>query len=302
MSDEETEDLTSAAGRGGSGATGIVAMLLPFATAIAALALGAILGILIGWMIRPSEKVEVAGPPRELSAAELLAACAPSLETKVSELEEAQGKIQFLEKEVGDREVRVKELEDEMKRRSDRGRNLVAELEQAKADLEEARVQLDIARQEKEALVVELTQTKEELARTEVALVEQKGLTERAKEDALVNKWYRFNSEAQLEVCEKGNRKKLGGCREVLQSSLMTNIRRDKFAHCVRSAQAIPTVRELQKGESLPDFAEMVDEDQKQTKGWYVLFCDPTLPEKPDGFLNEEHIPPKTAAGGTPSP
>lgn len=295
MSDEETEDLTRARNGGGSGATGVVAMVLPFATAIAALALGAVLGLVIGWIVKPSEQIEVK-VPRDLDAAELLAACAPSLETKVSELEEAQGKVAFLEKEVGDREVRVKELEDEMKRRNDRGRNIVAELEQAKRDLEEAMVQLDIARQEKEQLVVELTQTKEQLAKTEVALVEQKGMTERAKEDALVNKWYRFNSEAQLEVCEKGNRKKLGNCREVLQGTLMNNVRRDKFAHCVRSGQAVPTVRELQKGESLPDFSEMIDEEQKQTKGWYVLFCDPTLPEKPDGFLEEEHIP-KTASG-----
>jgi hypothetical protein len=300
MSDEETEDLTRARGTG-PGASGVVAMVLPFATAIAALVLGAVLGLAIGWIVKPSDQVEVK-VPRDLDAAELLAACAPALETKVSELEEAQGKVQFLEKEVGDREVRVKELEDEMKRRSDRGRNLVAELEQAKRDLEEAMVQLDIARQEKEQLVVELTQTKEELATTKVALVEQKGMTERAKEDALVNKWYRFNSEAQLEVCEKGNRKKLGGCREVLQGTLMTNVRRDKFAHCVRSAQAVPTVRELQKGESLPDFAEMIDEEQKQTKGWYVLFCDPTLPEKPDGFLNEPDQIPKTASGAPPPP
>lgn len=294
MSDEDTEDLTRARG-GGPGPSGVVAMVLPFATAIAALALGAVLGLVIGWIVKPSEQVEVR-VPRDLDAAELLAACAPALETKVSELEDAQGKVQFLEKEVSDREVRVKELEDEMQRRNDRGRNFVAELEQAKRDLAEAMVQLDIARQEKEQLVVELTQTKEELATTKVALVEQKGMTERAKEDALVNKWYRFNSDAQLEVCEKGNRKKLGNCREVLQGTLMNTVRRDKFAHCVRSGQASPSVRELQKGESLPDFAEMIDEEQKQTKGWYVLFCDPTLPEKPEGFLNEDHIPATAAA------
>ena len=162
--------------------------------------------------------------------------------------------------------------------------------------LEEARAQLEIARQEKEQLVVELTQTKEELARTEQKLTDQVEKTEVAKEDALVNKWYRFVSDSQLEVCEKGNRKKLGMCRETVQATLMNNVRRDKFAHCVRSGQAVPSVRELQKGESLPDFSEMIDEEQKQTKGWYVLFCDPTLPERNDGFLGEDPLP-KTAGG-----
>lgn len=274
----------------GSGATGIVAMILPFATALAALALGAILGIAIGWVVKPAQSVEVK-VPRELTAAELAEACAPQLETKVTELETAQNKVVFLEKEVNDREARVKELETTMQARAAAGRSMANELAQAKKDLEEARAQLAIALQEKEQLVIELTQTKEQLAVTEQKLGEQKQMTERAKEDALVNKWYRFVNDGQLEICEKGNRKKLGNCRETVQSTLMTNTRRDKFAHCVRSGQAVPTVKELEKGISLPEFAEMIDEEQKQTKGWYVLFCDPTLPEKGDGFLNEAALP-----------
>lgn len=279
----------------GGGATGFMAMVLPFATAIAALALGAILGIAIGWVVKPVESVEVK-VPRELTAAELAEACAPQLETKVTELETAQNKVQFLEKEVSDREARVKELETTMTARAAAGRAMAAELAQAKKDLEEARAQLAIALEEKEQLVVELTQTKEQLAVTEHKLGEQKKLTERAKEDALVNKWYRFVNDAQLDICEKGNRKKLGHCRETVQSTLMTNARRDKFAHCVRSGQAVPSVNELEKGKSLPDFSEMIDEEQKQTKGWYVLFCDPTLPERGDGFLDETHLP--STAGG----
>ncbi|MEQ1570839.1 MAG: hypothetical protein ABMA64_34740 [Myxococcota bacterium] len=274
-----------------------MAVFLPFATAIAALALGAVLGIVIGWVAKPSEQVEVK-VPRDLSAAELAEACAPSLETKVTELENAQNKITILEKEVADRKARVEELEKAEGAKAAQvsgggggGGRLGAELAQAKKDLEEARAELEIARQEKERLVVELTQTKEQLAKTEVALVEQTEMTQRAKEDALVNKWYRFINDAQLDVCEKGNRKKLGNCREVVTSTLMNNVRRDKFAHCIRSGQASPSVRELMKGEALPDFSEMIDEEQKQTKGWYVLFCDPTLPEKTDGFLNEEHLP-----------
>jgi hypothetical protein len=311
--DEHTEPAGSGSGGGGGGGgggTGFVAMILPFATAIAALALGAVLGFVIGWVARPSEQVEVK-VPRELSAAELAEACAPSLEDKVGELEAAQNKVVFLEKEVADREARVKELEAQPQAKvattaaaggGGGGGKLAAELAQAKKDLAEARSELDIARQEKEQLVVELTQTKDQLAKTEQALADQKEQTTRAKEDALVNKWYRFVNDAQLNICEKGNRKKLGNCRETIESTLMTNVRRDKFAHCVRSGQAVPTVRELQKGESLPDFSEMIDEEAKQTKGWYVLFCDPTLPEKTDGFLDEEHLPQTAAAAPTPSP
>jgi hypothetical protein len=41
----------------------------------------------------------------------------------------------------------------------------------------------------------------------------------------------------------------------------------------------------------LPSFAEMIDESQKQTKGWMVIFCDPTLPEKTDVPLADSHLP-----------
>ena len=291
---DDLDDLEPEDG-GGPGATGVVAMVLPFATAIAALGLGAVLGMAIMYVVKPAEQVEVK-VPRDLTAAELAEACAPQVEETVGELEEAQNKVQFLEKEVEARETRVAELESEMKRRSQRGAALVRELEQAKADLAEALEQLDIARAEKERLVVELTETKQELAETQVKLEEQVVKTERAKEDALVNKWYRFINDAQLEICEKGNRKKLGRCRETVQATLMVNTRRDKFSHCVRSGQATPTVRELEKNTELPKFSEMIDEEQKQTKGWYVMFCDPTLPEKGEGFLNESHLP--TTAGG----
>ncbi|HHO51943.1 MAG TPA: hypothetical protein ENK18_13945 [Deltaproteobacteria bacterium] len=286
-----------------AGATGVVAMVLPFATAIAALVLGAVLGVAIGWVAKPAETTEIQ-VPRELTAAELAEACAPQLEETVGELEEAQNKVAFLEKEVDARDQRVKELEEESKRRpstssaSGSGRNLARELAQAKADLAEAEEQLVIARAEKERLVIELTETKQELAVTKVKLDEQIVKTEHAKEDALVNKWYRFINESQLEICERGNRKKLGKCRETVQATLMTNTRRDRFAHCVRSGQAMPTVRELEKNGTLPDFSEMIDEEQKQTKGWYLLLCDPTLPERDDGFLNEEHLP-STARTGT---
>ncbi len=286
MADESSENETSGQSSGG----------FPMATAIGALVVGAVVGGALGWTAKPTETKEVE-VPRELTAAEMAEACGPELEETTSELEEAQNKVAFLEKEVVDRDVRVKELEAKLKSEGSKpssssgGSDLARKLARARADLEEAREELTIALSEKERLVAELTATKEELSETKVELVDQKKKTKRAKEDALVNKWYRFINGAQLDICEKGNRKRLGRCREAVQLALQVPDRRDKFAHCVRSGQAVPTVRELEKNEALPDFAEMVDEEQKQARDWYILLCDPTLPER-DGFLNEEHLPP----------
>lgn len=262
------------------------------------LAAGAAVGAAVVWVAKPHEQVEKT-VLQTLSEEQIAEVCAEEVTGVRTELDDAQGKVQFLENEVVARSAQVRELEDEMVRRAEKGRELVAQLERAKSDLAEALEQLEIAREEKEALVAELTTTKEQLAETEEALVAQVKKTDRAKEDALVNKWYRFVSNSQLDICEKGSRKKLKECRDSVQASLVTNERRDRFAHCVRSQQAIPMVRELEKDEVAPHFSEPVDESEKATRDWLVVFCDPTLPEKGEGFLNEEHLPATRADGAS---
>lgn len=292
MSDESQDfEATSDGSDGGSN-------VMPFVTAIVALLLGVALGVAIGWTSKPGGETSEVEVPRDLTQAEIQQLC--NEDETVTELEQAKDKIAFLEKEIEARNARVKELE-ETARTSPApaptsgggtagGSSIARQLAQAKADLDEARGELDAVRSERDALLAELNQTKTELDETRVALSDQKKKTRRAKEDALVNKWYRFVNGAQLDICDRGNRRKLGQCRETVQDTLMTNTRRDRFAHCVRSGQAAPTVMEVDGADALPSFAEMIDEEQKQTKGWAVLFCDPTLPEG-DGFLNEEPLP-----------
>jgi len=264
------------------------AWLLPIFTSVAALLVGAMFGALIGYFLSPETYVEV---PRELTQEELVSVCSPFILEKTNELEEAQDKVQTLSTTVNEKEAKVQNLEDEMKRRSVRGAALVRELEQAKAELQDAKVALQVAQEEKNQLLDELKETVIELEKTETELVEQKEKTEYAKEDALTNKWFRFINDAQLEVCERGNRKKLGKCREAIEALLTDPNIRDQFTHCVRSGQATPSVHELEKKSSLPEFSQWLNQEDKIVRDWYLLLCDPTLPEKEDGFLDEEHLP-----------
>lgn len=275
---------------GTSGGPSVLGAVLPFATALGSLALGAVLGGAIVWIAKPSDRVEVA-VPRNLTEAELAAACAPAIADKARDLEDAHEKVRDLSANVASKEAKVAELEAEMAQRAERGRAMVQELERAKAELAEMKVQLQAAVQEKERLYQELTVTTAKLEQTEQALEEQIVKTEVAREDALTNKWYRFINDAQLEICERGNRKKLGNCREVVQAELLAPALRDKFAHCVRSRQATPLVREIEKDAQLPEFAQWINQDEKITKDWYVDLCDPTLPEAEDGTWEEEHLP-----------
>ena len=264
---------------------GLVGVLVPFVTNIASLVLGVVVGLLLGYLLSSLRQVEIE-VPRELTDAELEAACAPSVAEKAKDLEEAQEKVTRLSGDVATKEAKVAELEAEMTRRSERGRALVLELEKAKKELEEVREALVVAEEEKAVLVQELTLTEAKLEETEEKLEEQIELTDLAKEDALTNKWYRFINDAQLEICEKGNRKKLGKCRESIQDHLMVDTIRDRFAHCVRSRQATPTVLLMEKGEVMPQFAAYIDQEDRITKDWYILLCDPTLPEA-DGYAGQ---------------
>ncbi len=266
--------------------SGVQNMVLPFAVALISLALGAV----VGWVAHWPEQVEVM-VPRDLTPAELEAACAPSIADTARDLDEAHEKVRNLNTQMASKEAKVAELESEMKRRSDAGRALVAELERAKAELEDVKAKLVVAEEEKVRLVQELTVTTAMLEETEEKLEEQVVKTERAQEDALTNKWYRFINDSQLEICEKGNRKKLGTCRETVVAVLTDDTIRNKFSHCVRSRQATPTVREIDKGATLPEFASFLNQEDRIVKDWYIDLCDPTLPEAEDGFWEEEHLP-----------
>ena len=60
----------------------------------------------------------------------------------------------------------------------------------------------------------------------------------------------------------------------------MTPAIKEKFKTCVDTYQAVPVLKRLEKKEQLPPYAEQLPEDNKFTdNGWYILFCDPTLPE-----------------------
>ena len=291
MADYDDDDLSPAGG------PGVLALVMPFATAFGALLIGAAAGGVMGWMLKPAEQVQVQ-VPRDLTLDEIEAMCSPRVQEKSKELDAANDRIHVLEARVADREVKVKSLETEMNRRADAGRSLARELEAAKAELAQVKMELEQVKAEKAQLEVELAETVQKLEETEEALDEQIEMTGRAQEDALTNKWYRFLNDSQLEICERGNRKKLGRCRETVLAQLSLDARRDKFAHCVRSKQATPSVHELGRDEQMPTFAGYINQDEKVVKDWYVQWCDPTLPEA-DGFTDEEHLPP-TEAGDDP--
>lgn len=279
MFDDELSDAddTGLAGRGVS----MLAVILPFTATILSLMIGVAIGGMAGWMSKPTPTAIEHHTDRSL--AELEEICEPVVEEKTTQLAEVKSQIAELRLAVKEREQQIADLQAAKKQRRTGSGATSREVERLKEEVAEAKLQIAQLQEEKRQLVTALTETANRLAKTEEDLRVQINLTEIAKDDASANKWFRFVNRAQLDICEKGNRKKLGACRESVTDLMQPQLRR-KFQHCVRSGQAVPSVHELGKNEEMPEYSYFLNEDDKVVRGWYIQLCDPTLPEN-DGVL-----------------
>jgi hypothetical protein len=262
-----------------------LAIGMPIVTAIVGALAGLGLGFGLGWALKPDPA------PQEAAAAAFTAdqitfKCG---QVRGEELANANERIRLLETERESFRARVATLEAQLQRpapsvsttprAADAQIAVRRELDEARRQLARVQAELSRAQAEKQQLQEALVATTARLEQTETALVEQVGRTEAAIDEAVGQTWWRFVGEAQLEICERGNRKKLGRCREEVQAALQVAEVQAAFTRCVRSGQARPAVEELEKGASLPRNARYLDESSRVTRDWVVRLCDPTLPE-----------------------
>lgn len=289
MSEEEIEE--------GQSRTG--GCLMQIVTHGVALVLGSLIGVL-GWqaieylknpeeLARPEGNLSRAELIRKLDDAEakyssLLAENAKQDEAQRGELETAAAKVADLEGQVGSKVDEVKVLELKVKKAKGQSAALKKELEAKQAELTELQVQLTEAQEEQQRLREDLTVSKEETrsAREETRL---------SKGETVDAQWEAFKGEVVLSVCEKGNRKRMETCREEVRGSLGST-RAARFKQCVGSRQAQPRlvrVDDKEKDPELPRWSEWLNAESKFTKDrWYVVFCDPTLPESRMQDLEDE--------------
>lgn len=240
-----------------------------FVIGVVAFGVGLGVGGELGMYMKEPE-IKIVEKPRDLNAEELNAACAPLLQTADAKMEEVTAKVTDLQGQVASRESEVAELEAKVKQGAKLSADQARRLDEAKKELGSLKRQLEQAESEKAQLIVQLAETQTKL---DGQVVE----TEKAKGDATTQRWFTFAKDAQITICEKGNRKVLGKCRDIVDTTV-SKFRTD-FERCVRTGQEQPSLKESTKGERLPEFARWLDNDDKVTKGWYILLCDPTLPE-----------------------
>lgn len=275
-------------GQAGSKVSGCLLQVVTHALALAVGAVGGTLGYQMSEyyanpevMSRPEGELSRAELINKLDAserayAELLAEQGRKDEAQKNEIAAAGKKVEDLTGQVAQKEEEVKVLALKAKKSANKSAALKKELETAMAELEGLKVQLTTALEEKAQLERDLEGSREE---TRVAREE----TDVARDETVDAKWDGFQAEAVVTICEKGNRSKLAQCKEEVATALGSS-RAKQFKHCLRSGQAAPRLvrADLKRTESfeMPRWGEWMGQESKFTEDtWYLVFCDPTLPE-----------------------
>ena len=251
----------------------------------ASLAGGILLGGIVGYAAHAtfSEPEVVVPPPeiieKEISDEDLARLCETLTEDEKTKVVQAQERVLSLQDELASKEAalaeyKAKEITDDKRRKA--AQKKWREME---SELETLREQLVVAEEERDVLRVELKQTLRDLDRQIVQTEKYKEKAKEYKEKSTVNLWSSFQNGAKVEICDRGTRKRHAKCHESVEAALSASIR-SRFSTCVDTYQAVPELRQLEKGEAMPAFSETLPDDNKFTKkGWIIVFCDPTLPE-----------------------
>ena len=251
----------------------------------AALAGGILLGGAVGYVAHASfAEPEVVVPEveiieKEISEEDLLRLCEELTDDEKTKVVAAQERVVQLRDELAAKEAalaeyKAKEITDDKRRKA-----AAKKWKEMETELETLRSKLQVAETERDELRVELKQTLRDLDRQIAQTEKYKEKAKEYKEKSTVNLWSSFQNGAKVEICDRGTRKRHAKCHESVETALSQRIR-DKFTTCVDTYQAVPELRQLDKGDTMPAFAERLPDDNKFTKkGWVIVFCDPTLPE-----------------------
>jgi chromosome segregation ATPase len=202
------------------------------------------------------------------------------LETLQKDLEEREAELERLRSDIQNNKIESEEKRAAAKRRWNKLQEEVATLQ----------VKLASVEKERDELRVELKDTIKKLDYQISETKKYKSKAKKYKKQSTKNLWQAFRAEARNQGCNRGSKKRHEKCWEAFDVS-MSDALKQRFTTCVNTYQAVPILKKAPRGESLPSFSEWLPKENKYTKGWYVIFCDPSLPEKGDPDLDESSTP-----------
>jgi hypothetical protein len=261
--------------------------------ALAAIVIGTIAGI-VGHSVF-SEPVVIMPPAeiikQELTEAELRELASDLIASEQDKAKNAQARVQLLEGELEAKEAELRTL------KGNKAKN-TARRNQLKEEMAFLRVQLASAEEERDALRKELKQTIKELDFQVSQSKKFKRKAKRYKMESTSNLWSAFKASAKTKICNRGTKKRHEKCYAAVDEAMGSQVR-GRFTVCVDTYQSVPVLKFMEKGAAMPRYSEKLNQDSKFTKKWYVLFCDPTLPEASDRDLEGDDVPTYKSTYGT---
>ncbi len=257
--------------------------------ALTLLTLGMGIGYIVNAMTNDSVKVVLSEPTiikQELSDEELTELCADETRDERTALTGAQARVDTLQEQLSQRETEIETMLGQMKKDKARSAQATAkyrEMEQKLADqemaIEDLTMRLAMAEAERDEALVELKETVEALNDQIMETETARKVARKYKRQSVRNLWAAFVAEGKVAICDRGSRKRHAKCHAAVDEALGSSVK-DRFTHCVNSNQATPALVKGERKTEMPRFAVQLSEDNRFTnKGWYILFCDPSLPE-----------------------
>jgi hypothetical protein len=245
----------------------------------------ALLGMAAGYMVHmvtvePEFITDTVTIKEKLTEDELALLCTDEVSDERDALADAQAMVEDLESQLGSRENEVEKLKAQAKKNHAGAAAAQKKWKAMEAEIATLKTRLTQAEEERDEAL-------EELQETVVALNKQIKETRKAKNEARRYKdlntkhsWESFVANAKIAICGElwvSGRRRQKRCNEAVQEAMSPEIKR-KFSTCVDSYQSTPLFLR-KESDSLPAFAEPLDQNRFTKNKWYIQFCDPTLPE-----------------------
>lgn len=268
--------------------------------ALGGLALGAVAGVALYAAMSEPERVEV---PRieviekELTPEQLEALCSETVKDDREALADAQTRFKDLESTLAAKEAELAEAKKQVETDANRRAAAAKKWKEMEAEIEQLKAQLVVVEQERDELTVKLKETVQELNAQIKETERQRTRAEKYKSESQQNLWTTFEAQAKVEICDRGSRRRHEKCHEAVDQAVASF--HDRFMICVDTYQATPTLIQAERGAELPQNAAWLNDDNRFTKrGWYIQFCDPTLPEAGGEAADREGMAPPSSTGG----
>jgi hypothetical protein len=263
-------------------------------------------GVTIGWfgnqlLSEPAvvtTEVKVEELEAEFSEEELARLCSGNVKEHKEGILDLQGKVKGLQTTLLEKEKELDTLRTEAKKeKSPQTSKRQQELESELATL---RIQLAATEQERDTLRTELKQTLTKLDSQIRETKKYKSKAKKYKRKSVENLWKAFVADAKVQGCDRGSRKRHEKCWAEFNSVLtVESIHQQRFMTCVNTYQAVPVLRKAKLFEKLPSFASWLSGEKnkgKYIKGWYIMFCDPSLPTNTEDPELDDEKPAPTKA------